>query len=126
MKKKKKKDVFHSFLLRHFQNTRLYSLKSIWTAYYTFYTMFSSTESCCSAHKAREESEEGEQTEGKLSNFFKRADGGMTQQAMKISLIIVSYYRLSNSRIHCDDPLFHQPQERQPTSIRQQESSEET
>lgn len=47
----------------------------------------------------------------KLSNLLTIADGGMTQQPMKISLITVSYYPLNNSRIHINHP-FSQLQDR--------------
>lgn len=44
-----------------------------------------------------------------FSNFT-IADGGMTQQPIKISSMIVSYYPLNSSGMHSSDPLFHQLQ----------------
>lgn len=110
--------------------TRLAAPTSICIAIYTSYIMchrvrffkkvaglLYSTKVCCfAAHKARGEKEEDDvppvQTEEKLSNFITIADGGMTQQPMKISLMTVSYYPLNNSRIHRNDPFFYQLQER--------------
>lgn len=74
---------------------------------------------CCLANKISDKSEESDvhsvKTERNLSNGYKTADGGMTQQAVKISLIFISQYPLSNSIIHCMDPLFNLLQDRELT-----------
>lgn len=64
-----------------------------------------------SAGDKQEEQKEGdvppEHTEEKLEHFLTIADGGMTQQPMKISLMTVSYYPLNNSVIRRrNDPFF--------------------